>query len=90
MSTGARDPLHGVTLETIVRALVATYGWAELGAHVPVRCFLFEPSVSSSLTFLRRTPWARKKVEELYLRSLRAPAEPGDDADEPRDPGDSG
>lgn len=82
----SRDPLHGVTLEKIVRALVETYGWAELAQHVPVRCFLFDPSVSSSLTFLRRTPWARAKVEQLYVRSLRAPADDADDATEAREP----
>ncbi|MBK9991509.1 MAG: DUF2132 domain-containing protein [Verrucomicrobia bacterium] len=64
------DPLHGVTLEKIVTCLAEEYGWAELGRRIPVRCFLFDPSVKSSLTFLRKTPWARAKVEELYLRSL--------------------
>ena len=65
-----KDPLHGVTLEHIVRTLVEQYGWEELGRRVPVRCFLYDPSLKSSLTFLRRTPWARSKVEELYLKSL--------------------
>jgi uncharacterized protein (DUF2132 family) len=63
------DPLHGVTLETIVRSLVEIYGWAELGDRIPIRCFTNNPSVKSALTFLRRTPWARAKVEELYVRS---------------------
>lgn len=62
------DPLHGITLEKVVTRLVEEHGWAELGRRIPVRCFLFDPSVKSSLTFLRKTPWARKKVEELYLR----------------------
>ena len=65
-----KDPLHGVTLEVIVNALVARYGFAKLGEAIPIRCFQFDPSVSSSLKFLRRTPWARKKVEDLYVRSL--------------------
>ena len=61
------DPLHGLTLEAIVTALSAHYGWEELGQRVPIRCFQSEPSVASSLKFLRRTPWARDKVESLYL-----------------------
>ncbi|WP_373511362.1 VF530 family DNA-binding protein, partial [Persicitalea sp.] len=61
---------HGVKLEDILNHLVATYGWEEMGEVVPVRCFTHDPSVKSSLTFLRRTPWARKRVEELYLQSL--------------------
>jgi hypothetical protein len=67
----ARNPLHGLRLEDIVNALVAHYGWAELGERVPVRCFISEPSVASSLKFLRKTPWAREKVEGLYLFMLR-------------------
>jgi uncharacterized protein (DUF2132 family) len=63
----SNDPLHGVTLEKIVTELVAAFGWEELGRRVPVRCFLFDPSIKSSLTFLRKTPWARTKVEELYV-----------------------
>ena len=66
-----RNPLHGLTLEAIVTALAAHYGWAELGARIPVRCFLQDPSVPSSLKFLRKTPWAREKVEGLYLFMLR-------------------
>lgn len=62
-----RNPLHGVTLAHIVTALAEHYGWAELGARIPLRCFLSEPSVTSSLKMLRRTPWAREKVESLYL-----------------------
>lgn len=61
------DPLHGVTLERILTELVESVGWEELGRRVPVRCFLFDPSVKSSLTFLRKTPWARAKVEALYV-----------------------
>lgn len=65
------NPLHGVTLEAIVRELEAHYGWAELGRRVQIRCFTHDPSVNSSLKFLRKTPWAREKVESLYLYMLR-------------------
>ncbi len=67
----AADPFHGVTLEAIVTALVEFYGWPELGEQVKVRCFIENPSVNSSLKFLRKTPWAREKVESLYLFMLR-------------------
>ena len=66
----SKDPLHGVTLEMIVTRLQASYGWAELAEQVPIRCFTHDPSVKSSLTFLRRTPWARQKVEALYLQMI--------------------
>ena len=66
-----RNPLHGITLEVMVKELVACLGWEELGRRIPVRCFNNDPSVTSSLTFLRRTPWARSKVEELYLLMQR-------------------
>ena len=62
-----RNPLHGLTLEAIVTALAAHYGWDGLAEHIPVRCFQSDPSVVSSLKFLRKTPWAREKVEGLYL-----------------------
>jgi uncharacterized protein (DUF2132 family) len=62
-----RDPLHGITLETIIKKLVERYGWAEMGRRVPIRCFLHDPSVKSSLTFLRKTPWARERVEGWYI-----------------------
>ncbi len=61
------NPLHGLTLEAIVVALHAHYGWEGLGERIAIRCFLSEPSVASSLKFLRKTPWAREKVESLYL-----------------------
>jgi len=61
------NPLHGVTLEKIVNSLVEHYGWDELGIRIDIRCFNNDPSVKSSLKFLRRTSWARKKVERLYL-----------------------
>lgn len=70
-ATQARNPLHGVTLEVIVTALVEHYGWDGLGQRIPVRCFTSEPSIASSLKFLRKTPWAREKVEGLYLFMLR-------------------
>ena len=67
----ANNPLHGKTLEAIVTELADYYGWDGLGERIPVRCFTFEPSVGSSLKFLRKTPWAREKVEGLYLFMLR-------------------
>ncbi|MBD3609828.1 MAG: DUF2132 domain-containing protein [Gammaproteobacteria bacterium] len=63
------DPLHGITLEMMVTQLVETYGWDELGRQVKINCFIKDPSIKSSLKFLRKTPWARDKVEALYLRS---------------------
>jgi uncharacterized protein (DUF2132 family) len=63
----SKDPLHGVTLETMVKTLVDHFGWDELGRMIDLRCFNFQPSVASSLKFLRKTPWARAKVEQLYL-----------------------
>lgn len=66
----SKDPLHGVTLEMQVNALVAKYGWAKLGQLIKINCFRSDPSVKSSLKFLRRTPWARAEVEALYLDSL--------------------
>lgn len=65
------DPLHGITLEQIVTALVDYYGWYELGDRIQIRCFNLDPTVKSSLKFLRKTPWARKKVEDLYLYMQR-------------------
>jgi uncharacterized protein (DUF2132 family) len=64
------NPLHGKTLEMIVTELVNRYGWEELGGLIPINCFNIDPSIKSSLTFLRKTPWARKKVEDLYLISF--------------------
>ena len=66
-----RNPLHGMTLEAIVTALVDAYGWQGLDERIPLRCFAFEPSIKSSLKLLRKTPWAREKVESLYLFMLR-------------------
>jgi uncharacterized protein (DUF2132 family) len=61
------DPLHGMTLEQIITSLVSHFGWVELGQRIDIRCFNSEPSIKSSLKFLRKTPWARKKVEDLYI-----------------------
>ncbi|MBW8782221.1 MAG: DUF2132 domain-containing protein [Verrucomicrobia bacterium] len=70
MTSQPNNPLHGITLEMIITRLVEHYGWAELGQMIDVRCFNYDPSVKSSLQFLRKTPWARQKVEELYLRTF--------------------
>lgn len=67
------DPLHGVTLEALLTRLVDHYGWEYLGEEIKINCFNIDPSIKSSLTFLRRTPWARAKVERLYLEFLREP-----------------
>ena len=67
--TQPKNPLHGITLEKIVTNLVEQYGWSELGKRIKIRCFTHDPSLKSSLKFLRRTPWARAKVEQLYLES---------------------
>ncbi|MBI9051940.1 MAG: DUF2132 domain-containing protein [Anaerolineaceae bacterium] len=72
MKTQSNDPLHGKTLEMILTHLVEQYGWPELSDRIPIRCFYNEPSIKSSLKFLRRTPWARTKVEELYLESIES------------------
>ncbi len=71
MDANSKDPLHGLTLEKIVTHLYESYGWEELGQAIPVNCFLINPSVQSSLKFLRKTPWARTKVESFYKYSLR-------------------
>lgn len=67
MTTNNKDPLHGKTLEQILNELVAFYGWEQLGSMITIRCFTSDASVKSSLTFLRKTPWARTKVENLYI-----------------------
>lgn len=71
------NPLHGVTLEMILTRLVDRYGWEKLGRTINIKCFIHEPGIKSSLKFLRKTPWAREKVEALYLRNLD-PAGPTD------------
>ena len=65
-----RDPLHGITLENILNQLVQRHGWGEMGRRIPIRCFQFNPTVKSSLTFLRKTPWARQKVEAWFIGEL--------------------
>jgi len=72
MSSQPRNPLHGITLERMVTELVEHFGWGELATRIRIRCFSSQPSVTSSLKFLRRTPWARAEVEKLYLRYVRA------------------
>ena len=74
------NPLHGLTLETIVTALASHYTWRELAERIPLRCFTHDPSVASSLKLLRKTPWAREKVEGLYLFMLRDIRRAKDDA----------
>jgi uncharacterized protein (DUF2132 family) len=69
-AAGPNNPLHGITLEMMVTRLQAHYGWEMLGRLIKINCFTWQPSIQSSLKFLRRTPWARQKVEELYLDSL--------------------
>jgi uncharacterized protein (DUF2132 family) len=71
MQQASKDPLHGKTLEMIVTELVAFFGWEDLGQHIRINCFNIDPSIQSSLKFLRKTPWARKEVEELYVRMIR-------------------
>jgi len=66
------NPLHGVKLADIVESLVEAYGWEELGMRINIRCFTHNPSIKSSLAFLRKTPWAREKVERLYLKTKHA------------------
>lgn len=71
MQSHPNDPLHGVTLETVLRTLVERYGWPHLAERIPIRCFMFDPSLKSSLTFLRKTPWARKRLEDWYVYDAR-------------------
>jgi uncharacterized protein (DUF2132 family) len=70
MEQNSNNPLHGKTLEKIITELVAHFGWEELGHHIPINCFISNPSIQSSLKFLRKVPWARKKVEDLYIRMV--------------------
>lgn len=65
------NPLHGITLEKLLNELVAHYGWEALGREIEIRCFTHDPSIASSLKFLRRTPWARERVESLYVHMVR-------------------
>ena len=85
MTHSSKDPLHGMTLEAIVNALVARFGWEELAKRININCFKSDPSVKSSLKFLRRTPWARKEVEDLYIDMIETASEASNDvpADSP-------
>ncbi|MGJ8651878.1 MAG: VF530 family DNA-binding protein [Opitutaceae bacterium] len=76
------NPLHGYTLEQIMISLSDYYGWDGLAERIPVRCFMFEPTVKSSLKFLRRTPWARKKIEDLFVYTLEKYGVEEDDEEE--------
>ena len=69
--SGEKDPLHGITLKMLLTELVEEYGWEELGHRIKINCFTNDPSINSSLKFLRRTPWAREKVEALYLETKK-------------------
>ena len=82
MTHTSKDPLHGITLEKIVIRLEEKYGWEELGKRIKIKCFNSDPSLSSSLKFLRKTPWARKKVETLYLRTQWTDSNPWQEAKE--------
>ncbi len=82
--TQLNNPLHGITLEGILNELVLHYGWNGLGQQVEIRCFNFEPSIASSLKFLRRTPWARTRVEALYVNLVKAQASPDTTPEEPQ------
>jgi uncharacterized protein (DUF2132 family) len=70
MTTHPNDPLYGKTLKVILEYLVEEYGWETLGEDIKINCFISDPSIKSSLTFLRKTPWARQKVEELYIATI--------------------
>ena len=70
MTTQPKNPLHGVTLKAMLEYLVAEYGWEEMSSRITINCFAKDPSINSSLTFLRKTGWARNKVEKLYLRTI--------------------
>lgn len=75
--TQPNNPLHGITLEALVIYLVSFYGWEELSEQIPINCFRKDPSIKSSLKFLRRTPWAREKVEKLYIETVEKNGERG-------------
>ncbi|NDP48008.1 MAG: DUF2132 domain-containing protein [Sulfuriferula multivorans] len=78
------NPLHGITLEGVLNKLVLHYGWDGLGQQIDIRCFNFEPSIASSLKFLRRTPWARTRVEALYVNLVKAQASPDTTPEQPQ------
>lgn len=70
-SSHPNDPLHGINLKTILETMVARHGWDNLADRIQIRCFMFDPTINSSLKFLRQTPWARQKVEEWYVSELK-------------------
>ena len=73
MQQQSKDPLHGKTLEFIITTLVNEFGWEDLGQQIPIKCFNINPSIQSSLKFLRKTPWARKRVEDLWVKEIGNP-----------------
>ena len=81
MNKHANDPLHGKTLQVVIEYLVETYGWGELGRKIRLKCFVYNPNILSSLAFLRKTPWARQKVEDLYLMTTATPASSNPESD---------
>lgn len=83
MDQQSKDPLHGITLERLLTILVEKHGWEKLAGEVNINCFKSDPSIKSSLKFLRRTPWARKQVEELYIRGVEDSSNKSDSADTP-------
>lgn len=83
MDPQSKDPLHGITLERLLTILVEKHGWEKLAGEVNINCFKSDPSIKSSLKFLRRTPWARKQVEELYIRDVEDSSNKSDSADTP-------
>ena len=74
MNSHPNDPLYGKTLQSVIEFLVKEYGWKDLGEQIKIKCFTVDPSISSSLKFLRKTPWARTKVEELYIATVSRPS----------------
>jgi len=83
MQAHPNDPLHGVTLDTVLRTMVERYGWAELAGRIPVRCFTLDASLSSSLVFLRKTPWARRRLEDWFVHDARCAASASEPTHEP-------
>lgn len=71
LNSQPNNPLHGIRLEDILESLVSEYGWERLGKKINIRCFNYDPSIKSCLSFLRKTPWAREKVEQLYLKTAK-------------------
>jgi uncharacterized protein (DUF2132 family) len=76
-----KDPLHGITLENILNQLVLRHGWIKMGQRIPVRCFQYNPTIKSSLTFLRKTPWARKRVEDWFISGIKGRQDAGENTE---------